>query len=162
MISTFIQINKDGYITQFLKLVTTCPALQMFRLQNFTLKEHINHDLNIHITVNNFSLIEIWDKYSKFNTNCKTRTNLEQTIFLRNSDSICTCIGDVAGYCHMTEWLQTGFGLIFGFIELLQNVTASNYSTITNSNTLLIWPQSRPHSKQHFQHYFHCCMRATA
>jgi hypothetical protein len=41
MISTFIQINKHGNITQFFKLVTTCPALQMFRLQNFTLKEHI-------------------------------------------------------------------------------------------------------------------------
>jgi hypothetical protein len=32
-------------------------------------------------------------------------------------------------------WLQTRFGLVIGFIEILQNVTASNYSAITNSHT---------------------------
>jgi hypothetical protein len=26
-------------------------------------------------------------------------------------------------YCHMTKWLQTGFGLVIGFMEHLQNVT---------------------------------------
>jgi hypothetical protein len=39
-------------------------------------------------------------------------------------------------FCHMYEWLMTGFGMAFGFIEHLQIVTTSNYSTITNSHTL--------------------------
>jgi hypothetical protein len=38
-------------------------------------------------------------------------------------------------YCHAYAWLYTEFGLVIGFIELLQNVTASNYSTIANSHT---------------------------
>jgi hypothetical protein len=33
-------------------------------------------------------------------------------------------------------WLYTGFGLVIGFTELLQNVTTSNYSAIANSHTL--------------------------
>jgi hypothetical protein len=33
-------------------------------------------------------------------------------------------------------WLQTGFGLVIGFIEHLQIVITSNYSAIANSHTL--------------------------
>jgi hypothetical protein len=34
------------------------------------------------------------------------------------------------------EWLQTGLGLVTGFIEHLQNVTTRNYSTVANSQSL--------------------------
>jgi hypothetical protein len=34
------------------------------------------------------------------------------------------------------EWLYTGFGLVIGFTEHLQIVTAINYSAIANSHTL--------------------------
>jgi hypothetical protein len=36
-------------------------------------------------------------------------------------------------YCHVNERLQTGFGLVIGFIELLKNVITYNYSTNVNS-----------------------------
>jgi hypothetical protein len=39
-------------------------------------------------------------------------------------------------YCHEKEPLETGFGLEIGFIDHLQVVTASNYNTILNFNTL--------------------------
>jgi hypothetical protein len=35
-------------------------------------------------------------------------------------------------YCHVTEGLQTGIGLMIGFTEHLQIVTTSNYSAIAN------------------------------
>jgi hypothetical protein len=38
--------------------------------------------------------------------------------------------------CHVYEWLETGFGLVIGFIRLLQLVSTSNYSAIANSDTL--------------------------
>jgi hypothetical protein len=37
-------------------------------------------------------------------------------------------------YCHVIEWLSTGFGLVIGFTENLQIVTRSNYSAIANSH----------------------------
>jgi hypothetical protein len=37
---------------------------------------------------------------------------------------------------HVWVWLSMGFGLVIGFIELLQIVTASNNSTIANSHML--------------------------
>jgi hypothetical protein len=39
-------------------------------------------------------------------------------------------------YFHVDEWLYTGFGLVIGFTELLQNLTASNYSANNNSHNL--------------------------
>jgi hypothetical protein len=39
-------------------------------------------------------------------------------------------------YSHMYVWLQTGLGLVIGFIEHLQIVTTHNYSAITNSHNL--------------------------
>jgi hypothetical protein len=39
-------------------------------------------------------------------------------------------------YCHVTEWLQTGFGLVIGLNKHLQIVTTSNYSAIANSHIL--------------------------
>jgi hypothetical protein len=42
----------------------------------------------------------------------------------------------VTNFCHMYGWLWTRFRLVFGFIEHLQKVTASNYSAIANSRTL--------------------------
>jgi hypothetical protein len=33
--------------------------------------------------------------------------------------------------CHIIEWLYTGFGLVIGFIEHLQNVTTNNYDSLT-------------------------------
>jgi hypothetical protein len=38
--------------------------------------------------------------------------------------------------CHVYESQQTGFGLVIGFTELLQNVTTNNYSANNNSHTL--------------------------
>jgi hypothetical protein len=38
-------------------------------------------------------------------------------------------------YRHVYEWLQTGFGLVIGFIDLLQNVATSNYTAIANSHS---------------------------
>jgi hypothetical protein len=39
-------------------------------------------------------------------------------------------------HSHVLEWLWIGFGLVIGFIERLQIVTTSNYSTIANSLTV--------------------------
>jgi hypothetical protein len=33
------------------------------------------------------------------------------------------------------KWLQTGFGLMTGFIEYLQNVTTNNYDSLTELHT---------------------------
>jgi hypothetical protein len=33
-------------------------------------------------------------------------------------------------YCHESQWLKTGFGLVTGFINLLQVVTTANYYTV--------------------------------
>jgi hypothetical protein len=38
-------------------------------------------------------------------------------------------------YCHVYEWLYTGFGLVIGFVDHSQIVTTINYSTLTNSLT---------------------------
>jgi hypothetical protein len=38
-------------------------------------------------------------------------------------------------YCQVIEWLYTGFGLVIGFIELLKNVTANNYDSLTELHT---------------------------
>jgi hypothetical protein len=40
--------------------------------------------------------------------------------------------------CHVYEWLSTGFSLETGFIDHLQMITTSNYTTITNCHTLQI------------------------
>jgi hypothetical protein len=40
-------------------------------------------------------------------------------------------------YCHVSEWLYTGFGLMIGFIFHLQIVTASNYNALADSCTRL-------------------------
>jgi hypothetical protein len=34
-------------------------------------------------------------------------------------------------YCHVYEWTQTEFGLVVGFTELLQNVTANKGYAVT-------------------------------
>jgi hypothetical protein len=39
-------------------------------------------------------------------------------------------------YCHTIGWLWTGFGLVIGFIALLQFRITSNYGTIADSHTL--------------------------
>jgi hypothetical protein len=41
-------------------------------------------------------------------------------------------------YCHVTEWLETGLGMVIGSIEPLQNVTTSNYSAIANSHSKIL------------------------
>jgi hypothetical protein len=35
-------------------------------------------------------------------------------------------------YCHVIEWPQTGFGLVTGFTELLQNITTNDHSANAN------------------------------
>jgi hypothetical protein len=40
-------------------------------------------------------------------------------------------------YFHVIECLYTGFELVIGFIEHLQIVTTSNYSTIANSHSTI-------------------------
>jgi hypothetical protein len=42
------------------------------------------------------------------------------------------CIYFSALYCHVYWWLQTGFGLIIGFINHLQVVNTNNYYTIVD------------------------------
>jgi hypothetical protein len=49
-------------------------------------------------------------------------------------------------YCHVIEWLQTGFRLVIGLIERLQNVTTNNYDSLTefthskgNYNTQIVF-----------------------
>jgi hypothetical protein len=39
-------------------------------------------------------------------------------------------------YCHVSEWLSTGFGLVIEFIDHSQVVTASNHSATANSHML--------------------------
>jgi hypothetical protein len=39
-------------------------------------------------------------------------------------------------YCHVYQWLKTGFGMIIGFINNLQNVTTNNYYTIADLHNL--------------------------
>jgi hypothetical protein len=51
-------------------------------------------------------------------------------------------------YCHVYEWLQTGFGLVIGFVEHSQIYTTSKYNTIANSHTLhftTTWTKSTLH-----------------
>jgi hypothetical protein len=38
-------------------------------------------------------------------------------------------------FCHVYKWLQTGFWLVIGFIEHLQNVTTNNYDSPTELHT---------------------------
>jgi hypothetical protein len=44
----------------------------------------------------------------------------------------------------MLEWLNTGFGLVIGFIEHLQNITINNYGSLTEL-----------HSKDHCNYNTH-------
>jgi hypothetical protein len=37
--------------------------------------------------------------------------------------------------CHVIDWLYTGFGLVIGFIEHLQNVTTNNYDSLNQLHT---------------------------
>jgi hypothetical protein len=58
-----------------------------------------------------------------------------------------TCMGDFGArflysqynlnvlYCHVYQWLKTGFGFIIGFIAYLQVVTTNNYNTVTDLHT---------------------------
>jgi hypothetical protein len=39
-------------------------------------------------------------------------------------------------FCNVYEWLQTGFGLVIGFIEYLHIITTSNYNANANSHNL--------------------------
>jgi hypothetical protein len=38
-------------------------------------------------------------------------------------------------YCHVFQCLKTGFGLVIGFINHLQVVTATKYNTVTDFHT---------------------------
>jgi hypothetical protein len=39
-------------------------------------------------------------------------------------------------YCHMSQWLKMGFGLVIGFIIHLQPITAMNYYTVAALHNL--------------------------
>jgi hypothetical protein len=39
-------------------------------------------------------------------------------------------------YCHVSQWLKTGFGLVIGFTNHLQVVTTINYYTIADLHIL--------------------------
>jgi hypothetical protein len=41
-------------------------------------------------------------------------------------------ITDSREYCHVSQWLRRGFGLVIGFINNLQVVTTINYYTIAD------------------------------
>jgi hypothetical protein len=38
-------------------------------------------------------------------------------------------------YCHVSQWLKTGFGLVIGLIDHLQVLTTNNYNTVTDFHT---------------------------
>jgi hypothetical protein len=39
-------------------------------------------------------------------------------------------------YCHVSQWLRRGFGLVIGFIGYLQDVTTNNYNAIADLHNL--------------------------
>jgi hypothetical protein len=39
-------------------------------------------------------------------------------------------------YCHVSQWLRRGFGVVIGFIGYLQVVTTNNYNTIADLHNL--------------------------
>jgi hypothetical protein len=45
------------------------------------------------------------------------------------------CFENSVQNCHLMELLETGLELVIGFVEILQNVSTSNYSAIANSHT---------------------------
>jgi hypothetical protein len=63
-----------------------------------------------------------------------SRTSMFQLLDTNFSHIYSAC--NINVYCHLYKWLQTGFGLVIRYIDHLQIVTTSNYSTITNSHTL--------------------------
>jgi hypothetical protein len=58
---------------------------------------------------------------------------LELNVYILMTSMALYCVS----YCHVHEWLQTGF-LIFGFIEHLQVVTTNKYNIVADLHTLQI------------------------
>jgi hypothetical protein len=51
---------------------------------------------------------------------------------------------ETVSYCHVSQWLETGFGLVIGFTGHLQVVATNNYNTVTGfyttKQTMLLSP----------------------
>jgi hypothetical protein len=41
----------------------------------------------------------------------------------------------IASYCRVSQWLETGFGLVIAFIRYLHVETTNNYNTVTDFHT---------------------------
>jgi hypothetical protein len=102
------------------EIVTEC-AWKIFvtrtRMENYTLKWHVFHNHVLSKYAFNFGL-------------CVADTNVCLP-FLCTIDKKFV----MGGYAQKFM-VKMGFGLVVGFIEILQIVTASNYSAIANSHTL--------------------------
>jgi hypothetical protein len=86
--------------------------------------------------------VRVLSHMGKWFTAKKLALNLDETnvtkCIINNLEQWPLNIGYSVKCFHVYEWLQTGFGLVIGFIDHLQIITTSIYNTFTNFHTLQI------------------------